>query len=294
MRFLLLDLISQGVLEDMKIGFHVPISDSLGQAVDIALALECNVFQIFTRNPRGWKFTTLGASEVKTFRSKVEAYSISPIFVHMPYLPNLASSRENVYALSVASLKEELKRCSELGIPFLVTHLGSNLGFGKSVGFKRIIKAIDSALSEVEGDVMILLENTAGTKNSMGTLLEDIKHVMDGVEDPKRVGVCFDTCHAFAAGYDLHGDKAVKRFIELFDQVLGWQKLGLIHLNDSKGGLGSGIDRHEHVGLGKIGEEGFRSILHSKFAELPLIMETPIDERRNNLDNLEKVRELAK
>jgi deoxyribonuclease-4 len=231
---------------------------------------------------------------VAAFRSKVKDYGFDSIFVHMPYLSNLGSSRENVYTLSIASLVAELKRCSELGIPFLVTHLGSHLGAGKASGFKRIINAINSALSNANGDVVILLENTAGTKNSMGSSFEDIGQIIDGVEESKNIGVCFDTCHAYAAGYDLRRSDAVNHVIEIFNDILGWESLKLIHLNDSKGGLGSGIDRHEHIGLGRIGEEGFRSILHSKFRKVPLIMETPLDERRKDLDNLKKVRELTK
>lgn len=277
----------------MKLGFHVSISNSIDQAVDIVVAMECNTFQIFTRNPRGWKFQSLEPREVAAFKDKVRNYEISPIFGHMPYLPNLASAREEIYTLSVASLKAELKRCAELGIPFLVTHLGSHLGTGKAAGLKRIISAINSAFSEVGGDVVVLLENTAGTKNSMGASFEDIRQVIDGVEDSWRVGICFDTCHGFAAGYDLRKVYAVNRVIEWFDKILGWERLKLVHLNDSKGGLGSRIDRHEHIGLGRIGEEGFRSILHSEFGRLPLIMETPVDERRRDLDNLDKVRELA-
>jgi len=211
----------------------------------------------------------------------------------MPYLPNLASTREKVYALSVASLMAELKRCETLGIPFLVTHLGSHLGMGKALGAKRIIEAINSVFSKVENNVMLLLENTAGTQNSMGSSFEDIRRIIDGVEDWRRVGTCFDTCHAFAAGYDLREERDVNRVIERLDNVLGWETLRLVHLNDSKGGFRSGIDRHEHIGLGKIGEQGFKNILQSELRNLPLIMETPIDSRRGDLDNLKKVQKLT-
>lgn len=277
----------------MKIGFHVSIAESIDQAVDTAVAMECNVFQIFTRNPRGWSFQSLKPEEVAKFRNKVKEYEIDPVFDHMPYLPNLASARNEIYLRSGASLRAELNRCSELGIPFLVTHLGSHLGAGKTAGLKRIVGAINSAFNEAKDDVMVLLENTAGTKNSMGASFEDMRRVIDGVEDQQRIGVCFDTCHGFAAGYDLRDEEAVSRVIGLLDDVLGWKRLKLIHLNDSKGDLRSRIDRHEHIGLGKIGEKGFRSILHSDFGKLPLIMETPLDERRNDFDNLQKVRELA-
>ncbi|UCH02635.1 MAG: deoxyribonuclease IV, partial [Candidatus Bathyarchaeota archaeon] len=206
---------------------------------------------------------------------------------------NLASPREKVYALSVASLLAELKRCETLGISFLVTHLGSHLGMGKALGAKRIVEAINCVFSKVKNNVMLLLENTAGTRNSMGSSFEDINRVIDGVEDWRRVGICFDTCHAFAAGYDLRGERSVNRVIERLDDVLGWETLKLVHLNDSKGGFRSGIDRHEHIGLGKIGEQGFKNILQSEFRTLPLIMETPVDSRRGDLDNLKKVQKLT-
>ncbi|MDQ1279673.1 MAG: putative endonuclease 4 [Thermoproteota archaeon] len=278
----------------MKVGFHISIAESIDQAVDVAVAMKCGVFQIFTRNPRGWSFQPLNLKEVTRFRKKIEEHGIKPVFDHMPYLPNLASTREEVYLRSTLSLKAELNRCSELGIPFLVTHLGSHLGAGKIGGLKRLISAINDALNETKSNVTIILENTAGTKNSMGSSFEDIKHVVDGVEDLKRIGVCFDTCHGFAAGYDLRSDEAVAKTIRLFNNILGLEKLKLVHLNDSKGDLGSGIDRHEHIGLGRIGDKGFRSILHSDLVKLPLIMETPVDDRRNDFDNLCKVRELAK
>jgi len=127
----------------------------------------------------------------------------------------------------------------------------------------------------------------------MGSYLEDIEYILSGIEDEKRIGVCFDTCHAFAAGYDLVSRVAVEETLRKFDEVIGLKKLKLVHLNDSKGGLGSRIDRHEHIGLGKIGEKGFRNILKSNLRALPLILETPIDEKRNDIENLKKVRELA-
>ena len=278
----------------MRIGFHVSIVGAIDEAVDRAVAAGCNTFQVFTRNPRGWGFKPLDSGEVEMFRGKVERYGMSPVFDHMPYLPNLASSRQSIYSLSIKSLMAELKRCAELGIPYLVTHLGSHLGAGKASGLRRIIEAINEAFSEAGGDVVLLLENTAGTRNSMGSSFEDIRRVVDGIAQSDRVGVCFDTCHAFAAGYDLRTEGAVGAVVERFNEALGWERLRLVHLNDSKGGLRSRIDRHEHIGLGKIGAEGFRSILHSEFAKLPLILETPVDGRRSDLENLRKVRELAR
>jgi len=244
----------------LKIGFHVSIIGRIDEAVDRAVEIGCNTFQIFTRNPRSWKAEDLKREEVKAFIEKVERFDMQPVFAHMPYLANLASPRPNIYFLSVKTLKTELERCKILKIPYLVTHLGSHLGSGKSEGFRRIIKAINEAYSSVGGEVTLLLENTAGTKNSMGSSFEDIKYIIDNLKFPDFVGVCFDTAHAYAAGYDLRTQRAVQDVIRRFDEIIGFEKLRLVHLNDSRGGLGSHIDRHEHIGMGKIGEEGFRAI----------------------------------
>ncbi|MCK5402624.1 deoxyribonuclease IV, partial [Candidatus Bathyarchaeota archaeon] len=253
-----------------------------------------NIFQIFTRNPRVWRVTPLNPLEVERFRKKVKRYGIHPLFAHMPYLPNLASSRDSVYSRSMESLTIELERCIKLGIPYLVTHLGSHLGAGKAFGRRRIIGAINDSFSKIKGEVILCLENTAGTRNSMGSSFEDIKKVVDGIIYSDRIGVCFDTCHAFAAGYDLRTEQAVNTVIEKFEEVLGWERLKVVHLNGSKGELNGHKDRHEHIGLGKIGMDGFRNILHSRFREIPLILETPLDEEKQNLENLKKVRELMR
>jgi deoxyribonuclease-4 len=153
---------------------------------------------------------------------------------------------------------------------------------------------VNDSFNSVENEVVLLLENTAGTRNSMGSAFEDISCILSRIKVDKRVGVCFDTSHAFAAGYDLVSGGAVQHTLHRFDEVIGLEALKLVHLNDSKGALGSRADRHEHIGMGKIGERGFRNILRSRLGQLPLILETPIDRRRSDVGNLEKVRELAK
>jgi len=217
-----------------------------------------------------------------------------PVFIHTPYLLNLASPKEDVYRKSVEALKDELRRAGELGVPYVVTHLGSHLGHGKKEGFKRIVASVNNSFSQVDNKVTLLLENTAGTKNSTGSSFEDIEYIASRIKDGERIGVCFDTAHAFAAGYDLVSQGAVEHTLQRFDETIGLKELKLVHLNDSKEGLGSRLDRHEHIGMGKIGEQGFRNILKSSLGRLPLILETPIDERRNDIENLRVVRELAK
>jgi deoxyribonuclease-4 len=277
----------------VKVGMHVSISGSIDKANDRARELTCDTFQMFTRNPRGWKFRKLKSSEAEIFRNKASSYQLSPIVSHMPYLPNLSSPQKLIYNKSVKSLGAELDRCAMLGIPYIVTHLGSHMGKGSDLGLERLVGAINTAISESGSGVIVLLENTAGTKNSMGSSFEEIKMIVNRVEDKKRVGLCFDTAHAYAAGYDLHSPRGVDETLSKFDSVLGLKLLKVVHLNDSQVGLGSGRDRHEHIGLGYIGEAGFKALLkHPAIQGLPCILETPIDDRRDEVGNLRKVREL--
>jgi deoxyribonuclease-4 len=277
----------------LRIGFHVSIHGSIDMAVDRATELGCNTFQVFTRNPRQWNSTELAPETAKAFADKVKNHDMEPVFAHMPYLPNLASPRDEVYRKSVKTLGSELERCRQLKIPYLVTHLGSHLGAGMQAGFTRLTDGINQAFKDSGGDVTLLLENTAGTKNSMGSTMEDIQYIIERVSHPERVGICFDTSHAFAAGYDLRTEETVKATARNIDETVGFDRLKLVHLNDSKGDLNSHIDRHEHIGLGKIGDEGFRNILASRLGKAPLIMETPRDARRSDVGNLEKVKELS-
>jgi len=277
----------------VKVGVHVSIAGSLDLAVDRAKDAGCDVFQIFSRNPRGWTFKPLSDGDADLFRAKVKTTGILPVD-HMPYLPNLASPKPEIYEKSVDTLTAELGRCGRLKIPYLVTHLGHHLGDGIAGGRIRVIKAITTALEGTGNEVMLLLENTAGEKNSVGSSFEHIRAIMDELAFPGRIGVCFDTCHAFAAGYELRTEAGLKETLAQFDDQVGLGSLKVIHLNDTKGDRGSGLDRHEHIGMGFIGEEGMRRILHHKtFASLPLVCETPVDERRDDRGNIAKARELA-
>jgi deoxyribonuclease-4 len=282
-----------GALE-LRLGVHISIAGSIDLSVGRAIEKNCNTFQIFTRNPRGWAHKTLNSSQINRFKKKLARSNINPVIAHMPYLPNLASPKEDVYSNSKRVLKVELSRCKSLKIPYLVTHLGSHLGRGKAYGFNRIITAINGALKEIDSETVLLLENTAGSKNSMGTNFDDIAHILNEIKENDRVGVCFDTCHAYAAGYDLKTEGEIKRTLKMFEKIIGTERIKVIHLNDSKRGLGSKMDRHEHIGLGMIGKSGFKNILSNPLIrELPLILETPIDSRRDDLGNLNTVRKLA-
>jgi len=277
----------------VKVGVHVSIAGSLDLAADRAKDAGCDVFQIFSRNPRGWGFKPLADGDADLFRAKVRTAGLIAVD-HMPYLPNLATPKADIYEKSVAALTAELGRCGRLGIPYLVTHLGHHLGDGIAGGRMRVIKAVRTALAGVDNNVMLLLENTAGEKNSVGSSFEHIGAILNDLPFPGQVGVCFDTCHAFAAGYELRTDAGLEDTLAQLDELVGIKNLRVIHLNDSKGDRGSGLDRHEHIGMGFIGEDGFRRILHHKaFRQLPMVCETPVDERRDDRGNIAKVRELA-
>ena len=276
----------------MKLGCHVSIAGSVDKAIDRAVDLGCNVFQVFTRSPRMWKYREFKEDEVKAFKHKRLETGIDPVFSHMPYLPNLSSSRDEMYDKSVATLGIEVDRCIQLGIPYIVTHLGSHLGFGLEAGLKQIIGAIDRATEGKPQHPVILLENTSGKTNEVGSTFGEINRIIEGV-DTDRIGVCFDTCHAFARGYDLTSKRGVRETVRLIDDSFGFDRIGLVHMNDSRGELGSRLDRHNHIGLGYIGENGFRAILGSEFVDKPMVLETPVNEIRADVDNLRAVRELA-
>ena len=278
----------------VKVGVHVSIAGSIDKAVDRAVEKGCDTFQIFSRNPRGWRFKELSDEVAQEFKRKLESSGIYPPVDHMPYLPNLATPKDDVYQKSVEALTVELERCGSLEIPYLVTHLGSHLGTGKDYGLKRTVFAIEKALSNSDNQVMLLLEITAGSKNSVGGSFEDLGWIMERVDQEERMGLCFDTCHAFVAGYEMRTEVDLNQTMENLDQAVGLDRLKVVHLNDSKGGLGSKLDRHEHIGLGEIGEAGFEVILsHPAIRSKPLILETPVDERRDDLGNIAVVRKLS-
>jgi deoxyribonuclease IV len=313
----------------LRIGFHVSISGGISNSVDNALKEDCTAFQIFSRNPRGWAAKPLDNEDVLLFKNKLagrldrndstkstqaktyangsgkkganERSKIdrNAIFVHMPYLPNLSSPNKIIYDQSVQVLIGELNRCDALAIPYLVVHLGSHQGEGIKKGVEQLVYACSHAIESTtsENNVSILLENSAGQKNTVASDFAELRIILDKLYDKNprskknRFGVCLDTCHAFASGYDLSTKEAVDDTMDKFKFQVGLKYLKLIHLNDSRDKLFSRRDRHEHVGLGEIGTEGFNAFLkHKSHVNTPLIMETPMDNRRSNSDNLEFVK----
>lgn len=279
----------------MQIGCHVSISGSIDKAVDNATERECSAFQIFTRNPRGWHAKDLSDSDITNFKNKLKTSRIDRFATcaHMPYLPNLSTPKEDGLEKSVNMLISEIERCGKLGIPYLVTHLGSHLGTGEEAGIKQLVKALNKA-GQTKNDVMILLENTAGQKNSVGANFEQLAEIFDQLKPSKKFGVCIDTCHAFVSGYDLRTEKSVKDTFTKFDDTVGFENLKILHLNDAKGEIGCNLDRHYHIGLGNIGEKGLSEVIKTaNKKKIPIILETPIDDVRDDFGNIRKVKELA-
>jgi deoxyribonuclease-4 len=275
-----------------KVGFHVSIQGGISNSVDNAKKIGCTAFQIFSRNPRGWAAKQLAPEDVRLFKSKLSASGIekNSVIVHMPYLPNLSGPDGEFYTKSVETLTGEMQRCSALGIPYLVIHLGSHREKGVKNGIDQLVKAIETAQAKSGAGPVVLLENNAGQENSVGGNFEELRLILDRLDEPKEFGVCLDTCHLFASGYDLGTKAEVDKTLEKFDSIVGLKELKFIHLNDSKGPLGSNLDRHEHIGLGMIGKEGLAAFLnHRAVRGLPVIMETPVDERRSDLENLKVV-----
>jgi deoxyribonuclease-4 len=276
------------------IGAHVSIAGEISQSFDRAKALNCTAFQIFTRNPRGWSSKKLDEKEILNFHKKFEETGLFPV-AHMPYLPNLASPNKEIYDKSVKILSEELTKCHILKIQYLVTHMGSHMGTSEEEGIRRVAEACNIALKSSEGNTMLLLENTAGQKNSVGHTLGHLRRCLDLIEDQSRVGVCFDTCHGFAAGYDIRTQDAVEHLLKDFEGTIGIERLKVIHVNDSKGALNSHLDRHEHIGRGQIGLNGFKALMSFKqVRKLPLIIETPYESEKDYMRDIEILWSIAK
>jgi deoxyribonuclease-4 len=272
----------------MQIGCHVSASGSIDKAVDNAVERDCSAFQIFTRSPRSWHAKDLTKEVIDSFKSKLKDSKIDrfAICAHMPYLPNLATPKDDAFEKSVNTLISEVERCAQLGIPYLVTHLGSHLGTGEEAGIKKLVEGLTKA-GKTKNDVMILLENTAGQKNSVGSDFKQLGEIFKQLKPEKKFGVCLDTCHAFVAGYDLRTADKVKETFKEFNKHVGIENLKILHLNDARGEIGCNLDRHYHLGLGGIGEEGITSVV--KFAnkkKIPIILETPIDDDRDDFENV--------
>jgi len=253
--------------------------------------------QIFSKNASTWREKILKEDEVGSFRENLKNSGITPVFIHASYLINLASPTDSLYHRSIKAFVEEMKRADLLlPNPYLIIHPGAHTGAGEEYGIERIIRALNIIL-EKSADLglktMILLEDTAGSGTHLGYTFYQLKRMIDGAKDKKRIGICFDTCHAFAGGYDLSHQEGIEQSLEELEKYVGLDKLKVIHLNDSKFPLGSRKDRHMHIGKGYIGLEGFRVLVNHKYLkDLPFILETPKHDEKDDIRNINLVKSL--
>jgi deoxyribonuclease-4 len=275
----------------MLLGCHLSISGGLHRAFEQAEKLGLSAMQIFSHNARSWRMKPLSPAEIEAFQTKWAESAVQYVVIHTSYLINLASPKPDVYEKSIEALTQEIERAGRLGIPHVNTHVGAHLGAGIEEGLERIVAALDQVLESPESrrysDVMVLLENDAGTGTSLGAKFEELGLILDNVSHGERFGICFDTCHGFAAGYDFTSPRGLESMLTQMERAFGGERLKLIHANDSKHPLGSRRDRHEHIGRGHIGLEGFRLIVnHPQLRDLPFILETPkADEESEKLDS---------
>ena len=263
--------------EQPLLGAHVSTAGGVASAIDRASAIGCTAMQIFVKNNMQWFAKPLGAAEVKAFREHPLRDSLRSVFGHSGYLINLAASDPAFHENSMRSLREELVRASQLGLPFLVLHPGAHMGRGIEAGLEKVVASLDAICSMIPDiETRIALETTAGQGSSLGRTFEELAFILSGCREPERFCVCIDTAHLFAAGYDLGSDKGVKRTFAQFRKLIGFERLAAIHMNDSKAASGSRVDRHEHIGKGKIGLDAFRYIMREpRFRDIPKVIETP-------------------
>jgi deoxyribonuclease-4 len=259
----------------MKLGVHVSVSGGVDKAVDRAVELGCNTFQIFVSNPRGWKPTIIGDDEAKLFSTKYKAAKMQDAFTHGIYLINLATEDEYIKELSIESLISGLINTQKLGLIGLVTHIGSHHGVGIEKGIERVVEAVETILKDAIGSVPLLLENTAGAGNLVGDKIYEIGEIIKRIGS-ERVGFCLDTAHAYESGWQIDTKDGLEKTLSEIDEFIGINKLKAIHLNDSKTEFNSKRDRHETFGKGLIGQEALtRLINHPQLKDKPFVMETP-------------------
>lgn len=278
------------------IGAHMSIAGGCVKAWERAEMVGCQSLQIFTKNNMQWEGCALSKETVAAFRKR-SAEVHFPVCGHVGYLINLGTNKNPTAHRSIISLAEELERAEQLGLPFLILHPGNHMGAGETAGIKTISSNLRTILKKSPAKkVKIAIETTAGQGTCIGHHFEHLAEIYEQVSIPSRIGFCFDTCHVFAAGYDLSTARGLANTLKEFDHLLGLDKIMAFHFNDSKTGLGSRVDRHEHIGKGHIGIEPFREILNTRaFAKIPKILETPKGPQgREDINNLKVLRGLMR
>jgi deoxyribonuclease-4 len=279
----------------MPLGAHMSISGGLDKAVERGSSIGCETFQVFTKSNQQWRAKPLEAEDVARFQATRATAGIDPIFAHAAYLINLAAPDDDAWDKSLESFIVELGRCAALKLPFIVVHPGAHGGAGEDTGLSRITRALDECFTRHQDEpVTVLLETTAGQGSSVGYKFEHLAWIIEHCLYPERLGICFDTCHAFAAGYDLRTPESYERTIASLDRLVGLEHLKAIHLNDSLGDLGGHLDRHAHIGMGRLGLEAFRLLLNDpRLKHLPMVLETPKGpDMKEDVINLSTLRNL--
>src|SRR6188472_2173540 len=259
------------------LGAHMSIGGGVQRAIERARSIECTAMQIFVKNNMQWFARPLQRTEIRAFLEHAQRRELAAVFAHANYLINLAATNPQFHANSVRALAEELIRADQLGLPFLVLHPGAHLGAGEEAGLKKIADSVDEVFRKISKvKTKIALEITAGQGSCIGHRFEHLVHVIANVREPERLRVCLDTAHLFAAGYEINSESGVRKTFREFDRIIGRDRLIAIHVNDSKTPRGSRVDRHEHIGKGRIGLEAFRFIMRSpRFRKIPKVLETP-------------------
>lgn len=279
------------ITEILLIGGHISTSGGVSLSPERAGVFGFRTFQIFSKNQMQWKSKPLDPLEVERFKKEVKNRSQHGIMIHASYLLNMGTSKGDLRSKVEAGLKEEIKRADLLGVEFLVIHPGSSFDSEPNVAIKNICENLNSAISS-EQNCIILLENSAGQGNTIGRTFEELATLLDGVDMSEKVGICMDTCHAWAAGYDIKSSTGYEETMDQFNSVIGLDKLFGFHMNDSKSARGERLDRHEQIGKGRIGDEGFSNLVNDKrFRSRPMIFETPLGEEgyAEDLNHLRKV-----
>ncbi|MEW6001431.1 MAG: deoxyribonuclease IV [Nitrospirota bacterium] len=278
-----------------RLGVHTSIVGGLHKSLERAKALECKTVQIFSHNPRGWAMRSISEKEISNFKSLRLGLDISPVYVHASYLINIASRNDNLRNRSVEMLIVEMYRADAIGADYVILHPGSASGDDEKISMNRAIDSLNRVAMFSQWEAGLLIENTAGERGDISSTITGLSHIINGVKGSLIAGICIDTCHAFAAGYDIKTDKGIKGISDEIKKHIGLEKVKLIHLNDSRGKVGSGIDRHEHIGLGEIGMRGLREFINFRpFINIPLILETPKKSEFDDPMNLKRVRRMIK
>jgi deoxyribonuclease-4 len=280
-------------MSTLKLGAHMSIAGGVSYALERAASVKSNSVQVFTKNNRQWQGPPLAQPDVDRWNEQKPIYQIGDAVSHASYLINLASPQEPLWEKSIAAHQDELQRACAYGIPHVVLHPGSHTGSGTEAGITRIAAALNRihAATPECTNTLTLLELMAGQGATLGGTITELRRIIDQVDDRSRVGICLDTCHAFASGYDLRTSGGYDAMLEELDRELGVGVLKCWHLNDSKGELGSHLDRHVHIGEGAIGVEGFRLVLNdSRWDGIPMLLETPKeDDLKEDLMNLQRL-----